>query len=76
MTKLTPVNKFSVYLLILLLPAFLFTLQSCKKKRSEMANVLFKKTHNKVFQDFEPDSFAVVFKKVLSDKKARVSINS
>jgi L,D-transpeptidase YcbB len=75
MTKLTPVNKLSVYLFILLLPAFLFTLQSCKKKRSEMANVLFKKTHNKVFQDFEPDSFAVVFKKVLSDTTLKIKHN-
>ncbi len=72
MTKLTPVKKVTVSLLILLLTAFFLTLHSCKKKRSEMASVLFKKTHNKVFQDFEPDSFAVVFKKTLTNRKLKI----
>jgi hypothetical protein len=42
----------------------LLTFQGCKK-RSEMAEVLYKKTQNKVFKDITPEEFAAFFKKHL-----------
>jgi murein L,D-transpeptidase YcbB/YkuD len=66
MIKFTPVKKTTVILLIFLLPAFILTFQSCKKKRSEMATMLYKQTHNKVFKNVTPEDFAEVFKKVLA----------
>ena len=39
--------------------------QGCKKKRSEMAAVFYKRTHNEVFKDFDPDEFTAYFKKEL-----------
>ncbi len=35
-----------------------------------MAGILFKRTHNKVFKDIDPDTFAVFFKKELRREKA------
>jgi murein L,D-transpeptidase YcbB/YkuD len=72
MIRLNPVKKFTVAFLIFFLPALILTFQSCKKKRSEMANVLFKKTHNKVFRDVTPEGFAEVFKKVFNDRKSKL----
>jgi len=72
MIKFTTVKKSAVPLLLIFLSALILTFQSCKKKRPVMAGILFKKTHNKVFQDFSPDSFAVVFKKVLIDERTKM----
>jgi murein L,D-transpeptidase YcbB/YkuD len=62
------------------LPVFLFlfcvltlTIQSCKKKRSDLGEQLFKKTNNKVFRDATPEGLAEVFKKVLVDEKAQIA---
>jgi len=60
-------------LTLIILSTLLLTFQSCKKKRSEMANVLYKKTHNKVFQDATPEGFSAVFKKVLEDEKSKLT---
>lgn len=70
MTLSTPARKFAVPLLIIF--SVLLTLQSCKKKRTEIATFFFKKTHNKVFQDFTTDSFANTFKKVLQNEKLQL----
>jgi len=35
-----------------------------------MANLLFKKTHNKIFRDVTPEGFSLVFKKVFANKKS------
>ena len=70
MTKLNPVNKITVTFLIFVLTALIIT--SCKKKRSEMASVLFKQTHNKVFRDVTAEGFAEVFKKVFADEKSEL----
>jgi murein L,D-transpeptidase YcbB/YkuD len=70
MIKLHPVKKITVAFLIFVLSALIVT--SCKKKRSEMANVLFKQTHNKIFRDVTPEGFAEVFKKVFSDEKSEL----
>jgi murein L,D-transpeptidase YcbB/YkuD len=57
----------------LLLPLILLSFQSCKKKRSDMANDLVSKTHNKVFKDVTPEGFAVVFQKMLENDKTKLS---
>lgn len=49
------------------------SLQSCKKKRSDIANALYGKTQNKVFKKLDPQAFADVFKQVLSDEKSKLS---
>jgi murein L,D-transpeptidase YcbB/YkuD len=59
--------------LIFVLFIALLTFQSCKKKRSEMANVLFKKTHNKVFRDVTPAGFSEAFKKAFANEKRKLS---
>ena len=58
---------------IILLSAILLTFQSCKKKRSDLAIMLYKRTHNKVFQDITPEGFAEVFKKVFADERSTIS---
>src|ERR1700712_4288592 len=63
-TKRSP--AFILVLMILLLAAIF---QSCKKKRPEMAAILYKRTHNKVFKDIDPDKFADFFKKELAREK-------
>ena len=63
----TPAKKIAVPLLVIV--TVLLSLQSCKKKRTETATFFFKKTHNKIFQDYMPDSFAVAFKKVLQNER-------
>jgi murein L,D-transpeptidase YcbB/YkuD len=73
MISTASVKKAAAPLSILLLFLALLTFQSCKKKRSEMATVLFKKTHNKVYQEVSQDSFAVVFKKVLTAENSKMT---
>jgi murein L,D-transpeptidase YcbB/YkuD len=72
MIKFTRVKNVAVTLFILILFGSILTIQSCKKKRSEMANLLFKKTHNKIFREVTPEGFSVVFKKVFNNKKSRL----
>ncbi|MGN6398326.1 MAG: L,D-transpeptidase family protein [Mucilaginibacter sp.] len=67
MTLSTPAKKIAVPLLIIC--SLFLTLQSCKKKRPEIATFFFKKTHNKVFRDFTPEGFAVSFKQELDNEK-------
>jgi murein L,D-transpeptidase YcbB/YkuD len=55
--------------ILTLLAAFLLTMQSCKKSRSDMGKTLFTKTKNKVFKDVTPEGFAAVFEKVLAEHK-------
>lgn len=63
-----------------ILPAFIIffslilviTTQSCRKKRTELATVLFKKTHNKVFRDLTPEGFAEAFKTLLEKEKSNI----
>jgi murein L,D-transpeptidase YcbB/YkuD len=70
MIKFAPVIKLTVNCpLLLLLFALTLTIQSCKKKRAEMADELFKKTHNKVFKDVTPEGFANAFKQVFNEER-------
>lgn len=59
------------YLIVLLLCVVL-AFQGCKK-RSELADMFYKKTHNKVFKDITPEGFAEVFKKTLAAKKTAIT---
>jgi murein L,D-transpeptidase YcbB/YkuD len=70
MTECAPAKRPAVKFLIILLSALVLTLPACIKKRPEMATMLFKKTHNKIFKDASPDSFKVVFEQVFNQKKA------
>jgi murein L,D-transpeptidase YcbB/YkuD len=73
MTKFITVKKNAVPVFVIIISALILTFQSCKKKRSEMANMLFKKTHNKIYQDATPEDFSAVFKKVLADEKSKMT---
>lgn len=55
---------------VLLLLTTLFALQGCKKSESEIGQVFFKETKNKVFKQVEDEAFTAVFKKTLEEKKA------
>jgi murein L,D-transpeptidase YcbB/YkuD len=48
----------------------LATLASCKKSRSDIGQVLFKETKNKVFKNIETEAFIAVFKQTLEEKKS------
>src|SRR4030088_2664029 len=76
MIKLTSLKRSAFPFLIIILSAILLTIQSCKKKRPQLATILYKKTHNKVFKNFEPEDFSVVLKKVLEDEKSKMKYGS
>src|ERR1700736_1789320 len=63
-------SKKSVFSVFLMFTFVFLALQSCKKKRPEMANILYKKTHNKVFNNVTPEGFSEVFKQVIDSVKA------
>lgn len=48
------------------------TVQGCKKKRSELANLFYKKTPNKVFKKLDPEQFATVFQSVIDSEKSKL----
>ncbi len=73
MTKLSTVKNTAAFTLLFIFSICILTFQSCKKKRSEMANMLYKKTHNKVFKDVTTEDFSEVFKKVLQTEKAKMA---
>ncbi len=55
-------RTFKVTLLVLFI-GLVIILNGCRKKRTEIAKDLFKKTHNKVFKDITEEGFAEAFKK-------------
>jgi len=61
----TGTKRNTCFALVLIFFSFITIIQSCKKKRSEMASLLYKKTHNAVFKDVNPDEFAAYFKREL-----------
>ncbi|WP_432709450.1 L,D-transpeptidase family protein [Pedobacter sp.] len=69
MNKKIYANTGKISCLIILFLA-LATLQSCKKSRSDIGQVLFKETKNKVYKGIETDAFIAVFKKTLEEKKS------
>ncbi len=72
MIKFYNAKKTTWFVLVLAACFLAITFQGCKK-RSEMGTILFKKTQNIVFKDFDPDTFAVVFKKVLASEKSNIT---
>jgi murein L,D-transpeptidase YcbB/YkuD len=66
-------KKSTRLILVLILCCLAGIYQGCKKKRSEMASVLYKRTHEKVFKDIDPDEFAAFFKKELKREKAAMN---
>ena len=64
-------NKISRYTQIVLLSLLVLLVASgCKKKHSPMAQVLFKKYQNKVYNNLDPEAFSTVFQQMLVEKKA------
>ena len=71
---ITPIIKRSAWpFLLLIFCCIVLTFQGCRKKRSEIATVLYKKTHNKAFKDFDPDEFSAEFKKILNTEKLKLT---
>lgn len=62
--------KPSIILLFAL--GFLFLMQSCHKKRSDLANALYGKTPNKVFKKLDPEAFATAFEEELKGQPAQL----
>src|SRR5271154_1059531 len=61
------------FILVLMLCCLVAIYQGCKKKRSEMSTILFKRTHNPVFKDLDQDEFTAYFKKELIREKSSVN---
>jgi len=59
-------------LLLLSLCTLFIGIQGCKKKRSELANLLYKKTPNKIFRKLDPGQFATIFQGVLDSEKTKL----
>ena len=59
-------------LLLLSLCTLFFGIQSCKKKRSELATIFYKKTPNKVFKKLDPEQFATVFQAVIDSEQSKL----
>ncbi|RYG23070.1 MAG: hypothetical protein EOO01_44590, partial [Chitinophagaceae bacterium] len=49
-----------------------FTLQSCKKSRSDIGKMLFQETRNRVFKKVEADAFNAVFKETLKEERGNL----
>lgn len=70
---ITDTKKVIKPIILLLCLAVIFTIQSCKKSRSDMGKTLFQKTRNKIFKDVTPDGFATVFQQVLTDENSKLT---
>lgn len=55
---------------IILLLFAISALQACKKSRSDIGQLFFKETKNKVFKKVESDAFVAVFKQTLEEKRS------
>jgi L,D-transpeptidase YcbB len=65
-------KKALISALLFILAVSLFTLQSCRKKRTELAIELLKDSKNKIFRDATPEGFTAAFKQVFEDEKAQI----
>jgi hypothetical protein len=66
------IKRYTRTLFLLLLCTLFIGVQGCKKKRSEMAILLYKKTPNKIFKKLDPDQFATIFQGVLDSEKTKL----
>jgi len=55
---------------LLILMTAIFTMQACKKSDSEVGQIFFKETNNKIFKEVQNEAFISVFKKTLEEKKS------
>lgn len=69
MNKINYANSAPKCAIFLVLFALL-TMQACKKSRSDIGQILFKETKNKVFKNVENDAFIAVFKQTLEENKS------
>ncbi|HWZ34777.1 MAG TPA: L,D-transpeptidase family protein [Mucilaginibacter sp.] len=65
---------FTLTTIMFLSAALLF--QSCKKRHSDVGQILYQKTQNKIFIDVDPDTLAYVFQKVLAREKHKLTYGS
>ena len=66
---ITNTKKVIKPIILLLCLSVVFTIQSCKKSRSDMGKTLFQKTKNKIYKDVTPEGFEPVFKKMLAEER-------
>lgn len=71
MFKLAPPPKKIIGFLSILIILFIF--QGCKKKRSAMASMFYKQTHNKVFKNLMPERYAEIFDSVLVKNRHKIN---
>ncbi len=57
--------------LLLLSTAILLLTQSCKKSHSDIGQVVFKETRNKIFKDIETDAFVAKFKETFEKEHSK-----
>ena len=61
--------SFPSFLAIILL----FSLQACKKSKSDLGKALFTETGNKVFKNMDSEAYTAVFQKKLAEQKKQLS---
>jgi murein L,D-transpeptidase YcbB/YkuD len=66
-------RKPGVTVALILALTIAFTVQSCKKSRSDLGKTLFAETENKVFKNVENDAFAEVFRQMLKDQQSSLT---
>lgn len=72
--RITFNRKHSAFpVLVFLLLSLLMTIDGCKKKRSEMGQILFKQTHNPIFKDVDPDEFIDAFQRMLRRNRENIT---
>jgi len=71
--SINSVQQKFIFPILIIVSCILITLQSCKKKRPEMANKLYKETHNKIFKRITPEGFSEVFKTVIDSEKSKLA---
>jgi len=69
MNRLPIRKKYISPALILLFCTLIIVFQGCKKKRSDLANILYKKTPNNVFKKITHEGYDSVFLKLLNNEK-------
>jgi L,D-transpeptidase YcbB len=70
--RCTSLKKALTPFLLFILAVSLLTIQSCRKKRTELAIELLKDSKNKVFRDATPEGFTAAFKQLFEDEKAQI----
>jgi murein L,D-transpeptidase YcbB/YkuD len=71
MSKFAPV-KITVPFFAVAFAALLITISGCVKKRSEMATVLYKQTHQQVYKELTDEDYAPVFKEVFNQLRPQL----